>query len=461
MVSAFLIGLGMCECYGICRLTMTAFDLMNILILTYGSRGDVQPFVALGKGLAATGHNVSLATSERFRTFVEAHGLSYAYMNDDLLSILDTPQGKSLIERSGSIVSMIAAGIALKKQLAPMQQTLVDDSWAAAMVSQPEIILFHPKAYAAPTIAHFLGIPAVLVLPFPMLVPTALQPAIGFAKIGSCGKYNRLTYTIVNRLLHASIAKSLRKLRTRHQLAPDHSRDLLHYPDGKPLSILHCFSPHVSPPPADWPPESHVTGYWYLDEDNNWQPPPALTAFLQTGPAPVYIGFGSMAGRQPKRLAQIVLAALARANLRGIIATGWGGLAVNDVPDTVLMIDQAPHEWLFSRVAAVVHHGGAGTTAAGLRAGRPSVIVPFFGDQPFWGRRVHALGAGPLPIVQKKLTVDKLANALIQATTNATIIDRAEAIGRQLQTEAGVEKAAAIIESLAALHNKNQVQGYE
>ena len=154
----------------------------------------------------------------------------------------------------------------------------------------------------------------------------------------------------------------------------------------------------------------------------------------------------------PFRLAGIVIAALEKTGLRGVIATGWGGLKAGALPDTVFKIEHTPHDWLFPRMSAVVHHGGAGTTAAGLRAGKPTVIVPFFADQPFWGRRVHEIGAGPKPIFQKKLNTEMLAEALREVTTNQDMISTAADIGRKIKSEDGVKTAIALIEDLAKDH---------
>ena len=153
-----------------------------------------------------------------------------------------------------------------------------------------------------------------------------------------------------------------------------------------------------------------------------------------------------MAGRNPAKVTQLVVAALQKAGVRGLIATGWGGLKANDLPETIFKLEQAPHDWLFERVTAVVHHGGAGTTAAGLRAGKPTVICPFFGDQPFWGQRVALLGAGSAPIPQKKLTVENLAVAVQTAVNNAAMRQQAAALGHQIRQEDGVANAIAIIE---------------
>lgn len=153
-----------------------------------------------------------------------------------------------------------------------------------------------------------------------------------------------------------------------------------------------------------------------------------------------------MAGRDPERVTRIVIDALQRAGLRGVLATGWGGLASGDLPDAIFSLDQVPHDWLFPRVAAVVHHGGAGTTAAGLRAGRPTIICPFFGDQPFWGRRLYELGVGSEPIPQKKLTAAKLADALHSVTADPAIQNSAEGLSEEIRREDGIANALAFIE---------------
>jgi sterol 3beta-glucosyltransferase len=197
----------------------------------------------------------------------------------------------------------------------------------------------------------------------------------------------------------------------------------------------------VVPPPPDWPAWLHVTGYWFLDAEPGWQPPAALVDFLQSGPPPVYIGFGSMAGRDPEQRAEIALKALERSGRRGILLEGWGGLQPGDLPDSVLAVDAVPHDWLFPQMAAVVHHGGAGTTAAGLRAGTPTVVVPFFGDQPFWGRRVAELGAGPAAIPQKQLTVERLAAAIRAATSDESMRTHAHQLSQRIRNEDGIAHA--------------------
>ena len=215
--------------------------------------------------------------------------------------------------------------------------------------------------------------------------------------------------------------------------------------------MLYGFSPSVVPKPTDWGADDHVTGYWFLDSDDDWTPPQDLLNFLQAGPPPVYIGFGSMSSRKPAETTDLVLQALAKTQQRAILLSGWDGMQMTDLPASVCMVDSIPHAWLFARVAAVVHHGGAGTTAAGLRAGVPSIVIPFLGDQPFWGQRVHDLGVGPAPIPRSKLTVDRLAGAIQEAVTNTTMRQRAAELGSKIQAEDGIANAVAIIQRIEGI----------
>ncbi|MCR9139286.1 MAG: glycosyltransferase [Alphaproteobacteria bacterium] len=424
---------------------------MNILLLTIGSRGDVQPYVALGKGLKAAGHHVTVATCSRFRPFVEAEGLSYGHISDDILKIIDSDQGKALMEDTRGIVRIIAANIRMARQIAPIQHQLVAESWAVARDLQPDLVCFHPKAFLGSAIGEKLGIPAILTSPIPLLVPTGTRPCLGFPKLGLGRRYNRATYWIVHRMIKIFGGAYIRKWRRdTNTPARRHNLDCLRDQDGHPLAALHAYSSHVVPRPDDWPDTAVVSGYWFLDGDEGWVPPDDLVAFLDAGPPPIYIGFGSMAGRNPKRLANLVIEALKRSGQRGILASGWGGLDADEVPESVHLIDQAPHAWLFPKVAAVVHHGGAGTTAAGLRAGRPTLICPFIADQPFWGETVRALGAGPAPIVQRKLSVENLTEAFGQLVDDTDMHSAADAIGKKVSAEDGIGNAVSFIERLAA-----------
>jgi len=187
---------------------------------------------------------------------------------------------------------------------------------------------------------------------------------------------------------------------------------------------------------------------WFLGPPGDWTPPNSLTAFLEAGPRPVYVGFGSMSSRRPEETTELILQALAEAKQRAVLLSGWSGLRTANLPDTVFMLDSIPFSWLFPRVAAVIHHGGAGTTAAGLRAGVPSLVVPFFGDQFFWGRRVAALGVGPEPIPRKELTAERLARAIERALTDQSMRQRSADLGASIQAEDGVARAVAVVQRM-------------
>ncbi|WP_188527609.1 glycosyltransferase [Sinisalibacter lacisalsi] len=422
---------------------------MKILIMSYGTRGDVQPYLALGRGLQARGHAVTIATAGRFEGFVTSHGLGFAPLSDEMLAVLDTPQGREMLENTENALQSLFRMVSMLPQVGPMQRALVEDCWAAAEATQPDLILFHPKAYAAPAIAEKLGVPVILALLMPLLVPTASAPMMSFPDL-RMGWWNRATYRLARRLIGLSARKYVRETRSVHGLPKQRRFDIACSADGRPIPVLHAVSPSVLPPPPDWPDWARMSGYWFLDEQD-WTPPPALSDFLAAGPPPVYVGFGSMAGRFPNRLAHAVVEALGQAGLRGVIATGWGGLEPADLPETIHRIDAAPHDWLFPRMAAVVHHGGAGTTAAAIRAGRPQVVVPFFGDQPWWGAKVHGLGLSPAPIPQKKLTAAKFADALRKATGDETIAAAAAQLGATVRKEDGVAQAIADIEALTGV----------
>jgi UDP:flavonoid glycosyltransferase YjiC (YdhE family) len=262
----------------------------------------------------------------------------------------------------------------------------------------------------------------------------------------------------VNRLSHHMV----RQVMWQGSRAADNvaRREVLHLP-ATPLSgpfnsarwrelpVLYGFSSTVIPRPADWDGQTHITGYWFLDSPADWTPPPALSAFLQDGPPPVYVGFGSMASRQPEETAALVLRALAETRQRAVMLSGWAGLRADQLPPSVLMVESVPHDWLFPRVSAVVHHGGAGTTAAGLRAGVPSILIPFFGDQAFWAERVRTLGVGPEPIPRRKLTAERLAEAIRQAVTDEALRRHAVELGATIRAEDGVGRAAALIDTLS------------
>ncbi|MDH3494866.1 MAG: glycosyltransferase, partial [Acidobacteriota bacterium] len=389
------------------------------------------------------GHDLIVATASSFESFVTDNGLDFFPMSNGLVDLLMNDTGRGAIEEIRGVFGAIKTHFKLIKTIKPIMRELMQDCWDASSEFGPDFIAYNSKVPGA-HIAEKLKIPCALAIPFPQLVPSREMPTLGMPELGPL---NKASYGIVRAFmgLYGGFLNEWRTKTLGLGKAPRFG-GLHHMADGTPVPVLHCFSEHVVPRPTDWPECAYVTGYWFLEDD--LKPSEELAAFLETGDPPVYVGFGSMSGRKPEKVTKIVVDALKAANVRGIIATGWGGLADTDLPDSILRIKQAPHEWLFRRVAAVVHHGGAGTTAAGLRAGRPTVISPFFGDQGFWGKRVYDLGVGTIPIPQRKLTTEKLTKAIRDVTGSASIRAKAKRIGEMIASEDGVEKAVSIIEHL-------------
>jgi sterol 3beta-glucosyltransferase len=266
------------------------------------------------------------------------------------------------------------------------------------------------------------------------------------AKFG--GWVNRLSHHLFRQMMWQGARKGDRLARKQVLgLPPAPFWGLYNSAQMRRYPVLCGFSPAVLPPPADWK-NTCVTGYWFLNEAEDWTPPSALVSFLERGAPPVYIGFGSMGSRNPQQTADLVLQAIAITGQRAILQSGWGGLSTDDLPDSVFVVDAVPHSWLFPQVAAVVHHGGAGTTAAGLRAGVPTVIVPFFGDQPFWGRKIAALGVGTAPIPRKKLTAKLLATAIDQVVNDRSIRQNAADLGAKIRAENGLATVVDIVHKI-------------
>ncbi|MEM8600778.1 MAG: glycosyltransferase, partial [Bacteroidota bacterium] len=372
---------------------------MKVLLTAVGSRGDAQPFVALGHGLALAGHTVTINTHERFRSLAEERGLAFAPLSDAILDFLDSDLGRDAIENSSTPLGWARTISKSYRAIGTAQRSMVDEAWAAAKAAQPDVIVFHQKAFWGPAFAEALDARVVLATLQPVLAPTPDFPVLDLPSFprwtGPLRRgFNRGTYRLTRRFADWGMRGYLRDWHRTHNRPQGPTLAL---PNGAPLPVMQAFSPRVVP--ATWPPYVATTGFWHLADQVDWSPPDDLAAFLDAGPSPVYVGFGSMKGQRGAERARAVSEAVQLAGVRAVLALGWGGLDLADValPATCFALPTAPHGWLFPRMAAVVHHGGAGTTAAGLRAGCPSVVCPFFGDQPFWGRRVHALGAGPEP----------------------------------------------------------------
>ncbi len=418
---------------------------MRITLIASGSRGDVQPYIALGAGLAQAGHEVGLATHDNYAELVTAHGLAFWPIAGNVDAVAQSAAMRERLE-GGNFLAIMSL-MAKEAERAAVQ--LAEGALAACR--ETELIMAGMGGFnTGLAIGEKLGVPFMQAHVFPFTPTKAFgsvllpRPLPGLAR-----PLNRLSHHVTRQIMWQSTRSADRRAR----------QEVLGLPkapffgpynaaSAQQLPALYGFSPSVIPRPPDWPDNVHVTGYWFLEPDRGWQPPAGLKEFIQAGSRPLYIGFGSISSRNPEETAELVLEALARSGRRAVVLSGWGGLKASDLPETVFMVDSIPHAWLFPQMAAVVHHGGAGTTAAGLRAGVPSIVIPVFGDQPFWGRRVAELGVGPAPIARKQLTVERLAAAIETALSDQDMGRRAAALGEQIQVEDGLARAAEIVSSV-------------
>ena len=415
---------------------------MKITILTIGTRGDVQPLIALGLGLKQAGYSIKIVTHSIFASWIEGYGFEFAPVEGDPIGFLESEEGKQILESGSNPIEFIRL---FSQTISPFVDRLMSDIWQACQST--DAIIAHSALFWTYDLARKLDVPYFLACYTPQTATTKYPVAMGYGKSAN-GLLNYLSYPLSSLFLWQIFRKPVDRWLQSNLDLP--ARSFLKSPlfsmRKQQVPFLYACSHYVLPKPQNWREKDYVTGYWLLDSATDWKPSEDLAKFLQAGSPPIYIGFGSMSNREPEKITNIVLAALERTNQRGILATGWGGVSNADLPDSVLKIDSVPHDWLFPKCMAAIHHGGAGTTAAGLKAGVPTIIVPFFSDQPFWGQRVADLGIGIEPIEQKELTVDKLSTAIATVVSSHLIRDRATALGEQIRAENGVENAVMAIE---------------
>lgn len=411
---------------------------MKALLVTHGTRGDVQPFLALAVALRRKGHHALLAAPESFADSAAAHDVEFAPLDEGPNRLLQDPVMAEAIESGYRGVRGKITAISAIRRIKPLMADALRDVGAVARSSGADLLV-HTPSLPAQHAAEMLGVPAVLATLQPGWVPTSEFPC-PLVPLPRVPRFlNRATYLTVsatmrayNGVVNAWRADGLGLARGR---GPQHAL------------VLQAFSSAVTPVDPAWPESVRTTGFWFLPRNPEWSPSTALRTFLEAGPPPVYIGFGSMAGRDAQRLGDIVAEAVREAGVRAIVATGWGGLAARSSSD-LLVIDQAPHDWLFGKVAAVVHHGGGGTTAAALVAGVPQIVCPFVADQPHWAQRMHAVGVAPRPLRHTTITASSLSEAIKQAVSDPELRQRAIDLGEQIRAEDGVSTAVRDLEEV-------------
>lgn len=397
--------------------------------MTIGSRGDVQPYIALCKGLLAEGHKPKIASHAEFGDWVRSHGIDFAPVEGNPAELMQICVDYGMFTPSFLYESI--------SRFLPFVKNLLNSAWEACQGS--DLLIESPSAMAGIHIAEALGIPYFRAFTMPWTRTRAYPHAFGVGKTKLGGAYNYMSYVVFENVFWT--ATSLMVNPWRKEKLGLKSTTLERLQQDK-VPFLYNFSPSVVIPPLDFSEWIRVTGYWFLDEASEWTPKKELLDFIKKARADkaklVYVGFGSVVVPDPKKLTQDVIAAVKKADVRCILSKGWSdrmdkkskALEV-PLPDFMYQIESAPHDWLFRQVDAAVHHGGAGTTGASLRAGIPTIIKPFFGDQFFFGSRVQDLGVGQKVL---QITENALGKALWIATHDTRMIEKAKVLGEQIRS---------------------------
>ena len=408
---------------------------MKITMLAVGSTGDVRPFLLLGRELTHRGHQVTIASFSDFEETVVQAGLTFYPLSGSAKRFIQS----IMSPESGSLTYLPR----LMKEMRSVVSSLIQDMDDSCRSAEAMICNFFGSVFYS--IAEKYRIPCVQVLYF-SVDPNRTMPISSVNSQTLPGWMNRATYRIGYLLISMVEKHYLSSWRRENHLDLRHIRTGPDYRAGdRDALVIYALSPHVVPRPAEWGEEIHMSGFWMDENPPSWTPPEELVRFLETGEPPIYIGFGSMNSGDMSELMVMIREAVQRAGLRAVIDLGWGG-EEQTPSDDLFFTRYLPHDWLFPRVRAVVHHGGAGTTAAGLRYGKPTLVIPFSGDQPFWGYHVHRLDCGPEPLPREKVTADRLTASLRELVETPSYRDSAEKLSVLLQNEHGLTTAADLIE---------------
>ncbi|EFL29667.1 UDP-glucose:sterol glucosyltransferase [Streptomyces viridochromogenes DSM 40736] len=413
---------------------------MRVVIMTAGSRGDVAPYTGLGAGLARSGYDVTLATHGLFEPLSAGSGVRFHATPVDPHAVLHSDHGRGLHASTTGLGKLLRAVAMATSAAEEMTDSLVRAAHGADVVLAAGAVAPLGRA-----IAEGLKLPSLGLFLQPQHPTREFgAPMLGGRSLGFVG--NHLGGLAVATAVDRVFTRALHRLRTRHGMTLRGAAAARRAHERARWPVLHGFSELVVPRPGDWRPGLEIAGYWWPYDTRAL--PGELEDFLAAGPAPVFVGLGSATVPDPGRLSGEIVRALRAAGLRGVIQQGWAGLAARD--DDVITVGDVPHAPLFPRMAAVVHHAGAGTTAAVLRAGVPTVPVPVQFDAGFWAARLVELGAAPCAVPLRRLTADTLAPALRRAVRNPAHRDSAQALARRLAEEDGVAPVLAALDRLAS-----------
>jgi len=402
------------------------------------------PYAALGRALHEAGHRVRFATFAGFEPVVTARDLDFHAVSGDAQAIMLSSGGQALARSGQSAVRMMAA---IMRSFGVLARDWARD--LTALASEPTDLIVNQLAGGlyGYDLAEKLGVPMVAAAVMP-LVPTSAWPMLAFPRRPSAlPGYNLLTFRLAYQLVWQAFRPIISRWR-REALGLGSAPLLGIYREMREsMELLNGYSSRVVPCPPDWGQNVHVTGYWF-PEDRDWQPPDDLCRFLEGGAPPVFAGFGSMPLADAKRVTDLVLEAARQSGQRIIVHSGWGGAGGVELPEWAFGLDYTPYAWLFPRMAALVHHGGSGTTAFGLRSGVPAIVVPFVFDQFYWGKRIAELGVGPAPVPFAELSAGRLADAIRAATEDGSMRERARQLGAEIRAEDGLGSAVRVLERL-------------
>ena len=419
---------------------------MKITMLAIGSTGDVRPYMLLGRELKHRGHQVTVASFSPFEKMITDAGLNFYCLSGDALELM------------GNLMKPGVVGVKylqeVERSLRDVAPVLLADLTRSCEDADAMVCTYFGSLYYS--IAEKYDIPCIQTHYFPMdpndCMPMSSAPGLKWGR-----QWYKTTYKLGYLLIGILERRYLSQWRKENGME---QRAIQTKPDynvlGHRVPVIYAASPLVMSRPESWDEHIHMSGFWYDEQPGEWTPPQDLVDFMAAGDKPIYIGFGSMVSGNMNKTFTTVLRAIRASGVRAVIGMGWGGNVHAHSNSRVYISEYIPHDWLFPRVSAVVHHGGAGTTAAGLRNGLPTLVVPFGGDQPFWGNRVHALGCGPKPIHRDSMTVQRLAKGLVDLTSHAGYRSAAEELAVKLRSEGGVSHAADIVEQEIAAWKASQ-----
>jgi sterol 3beta-glucosyltransferase len=419
--------------------------MMKVAIISVGSRGDLQPFVALGLGLQAAGHEVVIISSKNEAEFVRDYGLTFYALNVDIKNLMESEEVQNM-SKGNNPVQFFWSHLKGSKKLKQLMVETQNEIWNGS--KDADVLVFHPGMPIAFFIAKELQKISVMANPFPV-VPSDNYPSILFYSFPRLGTlYNMLTHFLFDKLFWSLSKSAIKEFwETKVKSKVDFRTSAIQQQIKSGMPILNAYSEILFKSDVNWPKNIHTTGSWRIANDSNYKPSKILLDFLGNGTEPIYVGFGSMKDDSSyQKTIEIIIEAIQFTNQRAIIGLGWND-ALNNIiiPDRVIFVDNIPHSWLFPQMKMVIHHGGAGTTSEGITAGKPTIIIPHNADQPAWGKRIYELGVGPKPIKKTNITITNLT-AAIQYALLPNIIENANQLGKKLRQENGIDIAVKVIE---------------